>query len=169
MSLTITEANAVNRLLDFVLQLKGVNGHVPTSEEARNAAEVLARGAKRSLSAGLDAADVEKYWPIEGCARCGRKFVSTSQFRREPDDSAVCKAHSACGKDAADAERLDFFEQYWRDHEEPPVAFQEEEDDGALYEGGTFYPNTSCTIDPDVSLRQAIDLMRSRRNGGDQS
>ena len=53
MALTVAEANAVNRLLGWVLRTDGSSGHPPTDEQAREAADLLAAHAYKTLGAGL--------------------------------------------------------------------------------------------------------------------
>lgn len=55
--MNIGEANAVNKVLSFLLTGEG------NSEDVEHAAEILAMGASKALSAGLRPEDVAKRWP----------------------------------------------------------------------------------------------------------
>lgn len=59
MSLTVTEASAVNHLLRYVLGLHRPGFPAVSTEQARQAAILLADHADRTLSAGLTGRDVE--------------------------------------------------------------------------------------------------------------
>lgn len=66
MSLTITEAHAVNVLLDWITGTPGVTHQVPTSPRALEAAQILADHANRALYAGWKAGDeLRAAWPKE--------------------------------------------------------------------------------------------------------
>lgn len=61
MALTISEANAVNDLLDYVLDLRKDRPAVPRAE-AQEAAELLAEHAHKALSAGIRPVDIAQAW-----------------------------------------------------------------------------------------------------------
>lgn len=65
MALTVTEAMAVNRLLQWVLEPTGAGEPLADSAGARTAAALLADSAHKRLVAGLDAAAVAARWPAE--------------------------------------------------------------------------------------------------------
>lgn len=61
--MNITEANAVNTLLDHLLNLPDGTGTVPDDDKARTAAAVLADRANNALHAGVTGEDVQQSWP----------------------------------------------------------------------------------------------------------
>lgn len=64
MALTVTEAQAVNRLLGWFLGLDyGSVDWPPTIGEAREAAELLTEHARRTLGTGLTVDRVRDAWP----------------------------------------------------------------------------------------------------------
>lgn len=60
---TIREANAINVILEYLLQTPRPGLGVPSDEWAREAAEFLADRANKALYAGLRAEDVRSHWP----------------------------------------------------------------------------------------------------------
>ena len=62
MALTITEAHAVNQLLDYLLRQRGPGGNFITRHDAQKAAELLAGHAHKTLMTGLRPADVAAAW-----------------------------------------------------------------------------------------------------------
>lgn len=64
MALTVSEASAVNKLIDFVTGQRDGTDQRASSGDALDAAELLARGANKRLSAGYRGdGDVANYWP----------------------------------------------------------------------------------------------------------
>lgn len=63
MALTVTEASAVNTLLNWLLRPGRLGIMRPTSLEAEDAAALLAEHANKTLLAGIMAADVRAAWP----------------------------------------------------------------------------------------------------------
>lgn len=62
MAVTVTEAHAINTLLRHLLGTASAAGTVPTADQARDAAAVLARSAHRTLAAGITESDVTTGW-----------------------------------------------------------------------------------------------------------
>lgn len=118
--MTITQANAVNRIAGYLID--------PGDERVLDAEAVadLLSAAHRVLSAGLtpeaflkarEALDAKHRCRscgfaegctctvIEHCARCARPFTSPSQYRRllngPSTGGAVCKAQTVCAQAAA--------------------------------------------------------------------
>jgi hypothetical protein len=60
---SITEANAINVLLRYVLNMRDSGRDVPTHEQALDAAALLADKAHKPLMAGLDSNRVRAAWP----------------------------------------------------------------------------------------------------------
>jgi hypothetical protein len=64
MSLTVTEANQLNTLLDYVLATEaGLPVSIPCRGEARDAAAFLADHAHKTLLAGFTSDTVRRTWP----------------------------------------------------------------------------------------------------------
>jgi hypothetical protein len=62
--MTITEAHAVNDVLDWITSGRSaMNGGPISDDEAREALSTLAASAHRQLMAGADRADVTQRWP----------------------------------------------------------------------------------------------------------
>lgn len=61
MALTVTEASAVNTLIDYLLGNRNALGG-PDRLDAREAAQLLADHAHKTLSAGVNAVDVQQAW-----------------------------------------------------------------------------------------------------------
>lgn len=63
--LTVTESNAVNTLLDWLLDLDAgyASGGPPTDEAAQAAAEVLAAAAHKRLMTGHTPDNIGRHWP----------------------------------------------------------------------------------------------------------
>lgn len=64
--MNITEANAANVVLRYLLGLDKEYGDIAisvTSEEAKKAAQLVAARSHAALNAGLTADDVERAWP----------------------------------------------------------------------------------------------------------
>lgn len=77
MGMTITQASAVNTLLDWVLDRKRPYADGPvTASEALAAATALADGANKTLSAGLRGKDVERLW-ARGEGKCESPLADT--------------------------------------------------------------------------------------------
>lgn len=71
MALTVSEASAVNDLIDYITGARGSSGR--TDEEwndvARDAAALLADKARQKLMAGIDGPEVRRRWRrVEACA-----------------------------------------------------------------------------------------------------
>lgn len=66
MALTVTQAQDVNTLIDWVLRIDRPGFPAPTSDEAREAAERLAADARKRLMAGVTAAEIAAHWPPDG-------------------------------------------------------------------------------------------------------
>jgi hypothetical protein len=67
MALTISEASAVNQLVDWIIPDQPISSlfppdQPPTDTAARESLELLARSAKKALMAGADDAYVRKHW-----------------------------------------------------------------------------------------------------------
>lgn len=68
MSLTVTEATAVNRLLDYITQDNSGSRRIisiPDRKQAIEAAETLAASASKKLMAGWRPDEVADQWPTE--------------------------------------------------------------------------------------------------------
>ena len=60
--LSVREANALNSLLDYLFNATHPGGYRTTAVHARDAAEILAHGASRTLSAGWTPERVRSEW-----------------------------------------------------------------------------------------------------------
>jgi len=63
MAMTVTEATALNQLLDWLFKTtKDLRGRAITDNEAKEAAKVLAASSYKKIMAGISPEDVEKRW-----------------------------------------------------------------------------------------------------------
>lgn len=60
--MNITEANLVNTLLGWLVEMPDPCGRLVSHTEGRDAAELLAERANKALSAGITAAEVRAAW-----------------------------------------------------------------------------------------------------------
>lgn len=86
--MNITEANDLNTVLEYVLNLTSGAGAVPSSERAREAAARLADKAHKPLMAGLTSERVNAAWP-------DLELPGDGVMHRMSDDlTSVCGAES---------------------------------------------------------------------------
>lgn len=69
--MNITDANAANVVLRYLLGAPNINGDLPADDQAREAAELLADKANKALGAGLTKENVTALWP--GVTVCPRR------------------------------------------------------------------------------------------------
>lgn len=66
MSVTVTEASAINRIIDHLTQSNSGPSSIislPDDDQVKEAAKTLARAANKRLSAGWHPDEVEANWP----------------------------------------------------------------------------------------------------------
>lgn len=62
MAMTVTEANAFNHLMDWVLKSKDMEGNAIPDADAKEAAKILAASSYKRLSAGITPMQVDGRW-----------------------------------------------------------------------------------------------------------
>lgn len=62
MAMTVTEANAFNRLMDWLFKSKDLRGKKISDAEAKEAAKVLAASSNKRLMAGISPDQVDGRW-----------------------------------------------------------------------------------------------------------
>lgn len=90
MSLNVTEAHAVNTLLERLTGIRNNTGRAaPTDEQVRQAAVDLANGAYRRLAAGLRPDQLEQDWPTDPLFAVTRHELAQLAGRALTADEAV--------------------------------------------------------------------------------
>lgn len=107
--MTVSQAGAVNTLLNWIISRSGATGRVPDRQSALAAAELLARHANARLYAGVRPEELLGAWPTEvgeadGAARVQRAADLEALINRltwalddHPDTGAV-DDHQQCTK-----------------------------------------------------------------------
>ena len=62
MSMTVTESNAFNLLMDWLFKSQGLDGKKVTDAEAREAAQCLAKSSHKRLMCGITPDQVTARW-----------------------------------------------------------------------------------------------------------
>jgi hypothetical protein len=105
----VTEANAAMTVLRWALGIPHALGKVPTSEQARHAAQTLAARSHKTLGAGLTADDVAAHWGRFDNWRAGDLLTALDRMADALGDSMTARdfgGHATCGEAQAIADVL---------------------------------------------------------------